>query len=168
MHAGFDGSNFEFNNSVVWYSKEQMAQYELVITAAETARRDGVDLFYAYGSAVNPNGNFSSSTDTGIIRGPTFPVIPNSAPLGQSAGVATPDHGIPCILREVQELAEWPVGSAVVASADGRGFRITESNKLVDPDLVQAWADEQETLARSGKFFFSITHFVCVAHKQKD
>lgn len=76
MHAGVDGITLQFSNSVIWYSKEQMDQYELVIKAAENSRNDGSDLYLAYGDAVNPNGTFASSTDLGIIPGPLFPTLP--------------------------------------------------------------------------------------------
>lgn len=35
----------------------------------------------------------------------------------------------------------------------------------VEPEVAQAWFDEQLSLAGEGRFFFSITHFVIVARK---
>lgn len=38
-------------------------------------------------------------------------------------------------------------------------------NGHMDPEVVQAWFDEQNDLAQKGKFFFSITQYVVVARK---
>ena len=39
-----------------------------------------------------------------------------------------------------------------------------KQNDLLPKDEVDAWKAEQETLATQGRFFFSMTHFVTVAH----
>lgn len=41
-----------------------------------------------------------------------------------------------------------------------------EQNGLMPSDEVQAWREEQHELAQSGGFFFSLTHFILVAHKK--
>lgn len=42
----------------------------------------------------------------------------------------------------------------------------TVQKELLDPAIVEAWADEQFELARTGRFFFTISHFVVAATKR--
>lgn len=39
-------------------------------------------------------------------------------------------------------------------------------NALAEPDEVEAWIDEQHRMAREGRFFFAITHYVVSARKR--
>ncbi len=43
--------------------------------------------------------------------------------------------------------------------------RFAADNGHVSPKICRAWAEEQEQLARDGRFFFSMTHFVLRARK---
>lgn len=56
-----------------------------------------------------------------------------------------------------------PDGLALMMMHLMKGY--AQTNNLVAPEIAQAWFDEQHALARAGRFFFSITHFVVEARK---
>ena len=43
--------------------------------------------------------------------------------------------------------------------------QFTASNGYVTPEVAQAWFDEQVSLARNGRFFFSLSQFVVIGRK---
>jgi ubiquinone/menaquinone biosynthesis C-methylase UbiE len=44
--------------------------------------------------------------------------------------------------------------------------RYAIQNKLLDAQTVTEWRTEQDALAKAGRFFFSLTHFVTIARKR--
>ena len=56
-----------------------------------------------------------------------------------------------------------PDGVAMMMMHLMRGYAVDQGH--LDAADAQAWFDEQVALARDGRFFFSITQFVCVARK---
>lgn len=77
MHAGIGVSNFEFENSTIWYSKETADNAQKILEAAEAARDTGIDVRFAYGKEANPNGTTAVSSELGPITGALFPQLPN-------------------------------------------------------------------------------------------
>ena len=67
LNSGAIGSNFEFENSTIWYSTQTASELEGVVTAAESARDAASDVRFAYGPSANPNGTSAVSSKVGMI-----------------------------------------------------------------------------------------------------
>lgn len=143
LNSGAIGSNFEFENSTIWYSTQTASELEGVVTAAESARDAASDVRFAYGPSANPNGTSAVSSKVGMISEILFPMLPSGTIPNLDPAVnadayflkynrsAVAENGVPCIVRNDTVLKEWPQG-AVVVRGDGSSMTVTEDNSAID------------------------------------